>query len=473
MSNILKVTTPIMGHDNTNQVRTGAIRNTDPSIHAPVTPDKVVRPDQRGDSNPSDQSIGMKFRYESNYDNFLAQLSKMPEMTEEFTRLFFERFSTIAESGIGEDTAANIAKFFEMISLEESEIASFLKDQGKATIRFNGSFFELLRQAMRNSSSVEFRAGVLEFLKRYVDMAETPHVSTNISNTMTRLTNYLFPASREEFLEMLAKFDSTGTNKEGNISLLKDDVMPFLNKQVTRHNNRGNLREMSVLISAYTARLENGMPNRVMEAFEQLMRYQSMQKAFQNFDSSMLFSVLESTDFKKSTDRQKWMVGLSEMVELGMSPNAGAENRAVFQNLMQSVLLGESVYMPILHMMLPMQVNGKLTFAQMWIDPDADKQNNEGGREKTVQGLVKFDISDVGFFDLYFVYKSGDIRMQISCPDEIVEDADKIKNDLSSILATYSIKISEMFVDASETSIPISTAFPKIFERKNSVNVSI
>ena len=141
--------------------------------------------------------------------------------------------------------------------------------------------------------------------------------------------------------------------------------------------------------------------------------------------------------------------------------------------MMTSILLNESVYMPVLHMMLPMQVDGNLTFAEMWVDPDAGRGAGESENERVVQGLVKFDIQDVGFFDLFFVYQDKKVNLQLNYPDALKDKEKEIRNKVAEILAENGLTGQELFFGSSKESIAISEAFPQIFERKNSINVKI
>ena len=90
-----------------------------------------------------------------------------------------------------------------------------------------------------------------------------------------------------------------------------------------------------------------------------------------------------------------------------------------------------------------------------------------------MRGLIKFDINEVGFFDLFFLYSSGKIRMQLNYPDELKENSGQIEGEIKEILARNGIKAEELYFGTSGKSIPIEEAFPKIFERKNSINVKI
>lgn len=479
MSNILKVTTPVAGYENTNSVRTNPVRNTDPAIQGQVNPEKVMKPDARSDSASQDQNVGLKFQYESNYDNFIQQMREMPAMAEEFSKLFFERFSTLAESGLQDGYAQQIAEFLAMVDVEPQELLAFVKGQGNASIRFNGAFFTLLRQVMEQTNSVELKSLVLDFVRRYTDMAESPHIMHNIGHLLETLKGKMFQDAGEQLESMSGELNykagAGSSGMEENASILKEKILPFLNRYISGTHDRGTLRDMTAQLAAYTARCENSSGVRLMEAFGELMKFQGMQKYFQGFDPAMLMQVLGNTEFEKSVRQQKWMDKLASLIDEGVSGAAGSENKAVFRNLMQAVLLNESVYMPVLHMMIPLQMNGRLMFAEMWIDPDAegDRREEDGSRKRTVQGLVKFDVQDVGFFDLYFIYRDGNIRLQMNCPEALDEGLDAIRRDITQILAENEIKTEELFVESGQRSIPVSEAFPKIFERKNSINVRI
>ena len=479
MSNILKVTTPVAGYENANSVRTNPVRNTDPAIQGQVNPEKVVKPDARSDSASQEQNVGLKFQYESNYDNFIQQMREMPAMAEEFSKIFFERFSTLAEAGLSDGYAKQIAEFFAMVDVDPQELLAFVKGQGHASIRFTGAFFSLLRQVMEQTNSIELKSMILDFVRRYTDMAESPHIMQNIGHLMESLEGKMFQDAGAQLKALAAELNYSAGAGSGemaeNAAVLKEKILPFLNRYISGTHDRGELRDMTAQLAAWTARCENSSGARLMEAFGELMKYQGMQKYFQGFDPAMLMQALGNTEFERAARQQKWMKKLADLIDAGVAGAAGNENKAVFKNLMQAILLNESVYMPVLHMMIPLQMNGQLMFAEMWIDPDAESgsQEAEGSKKPTVQGLVKFDIQDVGFFDLYFIYKDGGIRLQMSCPEALDESLDTIRRDITNILAENDIRPEELFVDSGQKSIPVSEAFPKIFERKNSINVRI
>ncbi len=62
-----------------------------------------------------------------------------------------------------------------------------------------------------------------------------------------------------------------------------------------------------------------------------------------------------------------------------MRGEAGAQSKGVFQNILQALLVSESVYMPLLHAMIPAEVAGKLFYSEVWVDPDAEEGYRKDG----------------------------------------------------------------------------------------------
>lgn len=479
MSNILKVTSPVVGYENNNNTKINQDNLPQNNhIQGQVKPDKVVRPDARSDAASQQSEAELKFRYESNFDNFVQQLSKASAMTEEFASVFIEKLGVLAQSGLKADFAAEISKFLSMISMSPQELAAFLKTQGQSSVRFNGAFFEVLRQIMQQSSSVELRAGILDFLKRYTDMAEGQHILDHIRSLMQDIKSGMLRNAREQMeqVEQQLNYRSANGNVKENASVLKNNALPFINEYITMMHERGGLRENAALLATLTARYENGDASRMQEAFLKLLDFTAFSDRFKNLDPAALMKILANTEFEKASANNDAMGHLADIIKRGASGEAGIENKMVFKELMRAFLLNESVYMPVMHLTLPVNVDGKLMFSELWIDPDDSGGSTAGGGdERIIKGLIKFDIKDVGFFDLFFLYgaESEKISIQLNYPKNLEASESEIKASLGRILAENGLEQQELVLGSEEGTIPISAAFPNIFERKNSINVRI
>ena len=110
MANVLRVTTPTTGYDNSTgpKINQGN-QNQNTNVQGEIRPDKVVRPDARSDAAPQQQEAQLKFRYETNFDSFIQQMAKNSSITEEFSSVFLEKLGLLAQSGLKADFAGQIA----------------------------------------------------------------------------------------------------------------------------------------------------------------------------------------------------------------------------------------------------------------------------------------------------------------------------------------------------------------------------
>lgn len=477
MSNVLRITTSTVGYESQNTPpKSNMVTRPDTKVQGPVIPEQVVRPDARSDSASQNPDVAMKFKFQSNFEGFITQMKTDGSVMENFAPALFERLSSLSASGLSQEGLEQIQQFIKMIEIEPQNMAAALKEQVDSSLLFQGAFFELLRQVMKESRSVDLQGGILEFLKRYSDMAEAKHLLNQMAQVMEKLKGGMLSGARERLEGMLQQMNFSGSaaDTEGNAAILKEQILPFLNQYVTDTNDRGLVRESSALLAGLTARYENGQEQRVIEKFRELMEFPAMQQKFKGVSAEDVIHLLGLTDYEKSLDKNRWLKEFASLIREGVIKGVNPEQKHAFRNAMFSSVLNESVYMPLLHTLIPMKVGNRLMLAEMWIDPDSEGSGaSESDSERTVRGLIKFDINEVGFFDLFFLYSSGKIRMQLNYPDELKENSGQIEGEIKEILARNGIKAEELYFGTSSKSIPIEEAFPKIFERKNSINVKI
>ncbi len=58
----------------------------------------------------------------------------------------------------------------------------------------------------------------------------------------------------------------------------------------------------------------------------------------------------------------------------------------------------------------------------MWIDPDDQSNGNDGSngeKEKQIRLFIKFDIKDVGYFEMILLSKQENVDMQLYYPEKL------------------------------------------------------
>ena len=74
---------------------------------------------------------------------------------------------------------------------------------------------------------------------------------------------------------------------------------------------------------------------------------------------------------------------------------------------------------------------------------------------------------------MILLYGQDKMDMYLSYPEELADKEGEIKNSLEMIMADNGISFRSLVLEKAAEPISISQAFPKIFERKNAVNVTI
>lgn len=472
MSNILKVTTPVTGYDNTLSKQTPSQKAEDLSVKNPIVPDKVVRADGRSQTG-QEQGVRQGIAYESNFGNFIQSIQNIPKLREIMSKMLFSGMGNLVEAGVSKGTAAEIEALLQMLSMSPDKLKDFLKSQMGGANRLQGPLFDMLRQVMGEASTVELKQSILDFLKKYNDMSSGKHLLENIKGQLKEMEGYMFRSDREALQSLSSKLlEYSMENNRANAQILKEQIIPFLGRYVSETRDLGAIRDLISLLTLNTSRYENGNVDSVAQAFQRLMEFPAFQKKFAGMNAEEFRNMLLNVDFDRAAGKAEWADSFLDIIRSGVKGEAGIENREAFLNIMNGMLVNESVYMPVLHVMLPLILNGVPVFSEMWVDPD-EESGNEGSSERGVKILLKFDMKEVGFFDMILYYENGKMDMMLRYPESLSQHEGEIRKGIAEIMAKNDVELEYLAVEQGKESIPVSAAFPKIFERRNAVNVTI
>ena len=129
--------------------------------------------------------------------------------------------------------------------------------------------------------------------------------------------------------------------------------------------------------------------------------------------------------------------------------------------------------MPLTHLALPLEWDGKMMFSELWVDPDAEENLKQGreGRDNTIRFLFKMDIQGLGFLDMVLSCQKENVDLQLYCPYAMAPFASTVQAELTRILTDNGMTAMSVQVRPMEKPLPISAVFPKIFEGGSSIDV--
>lgn len=484
LTNIGRVNQPIGGFDN-NSIKNNPIVTTDTQIQNVVDPSKIVRPDAKTEMEDH------RFAYsaESNYGNFIQNLADMPKLMELLSKIMILDAQTIITSGLSENFAAQISQFMEMIQMDPEQLLSYIKEQASDSGKYSGIFFQTLRDVLNGTGNIELRTGILDFLKQYGDMASSDHLLNNILAELDQIIPFMYKEDgaqltvlKEQFLlptpeqqEGKSLLNAIDERIQQNGQLLKEEIIPFFSKYISRTRDLGRIRDIMTLVTLNTARYLNGNKENVMQSFVKLFQFADFRHRLGEIKDENLEAILNKMLIQQESGEKKATTEeFINILRTGLKGEGGYEARQIFSNVLNALLLNESVYMPLVHLMLPMNLNGNVMFSEMWIDPDAENSGSSADSpDRAIRILIKFDIENLGFFDVVMNYQDSKVDLMIAYPPKLRSAEKNIRNEIGKIVADNGLSFRSLALEEGHTPVSLMAVFPKIIEGRNSVNVRV
>ena len=477
MPDLLGATNPVPGYESavTNRnVQVAPQQNTQLQNVPDLT--RVSRADRRTEQQGTDLQGKNPIRYDSNFQAFLQRLTQAPSLVESLATIFSGREGIVVMSGLQEGIAAELGSILEMLKMNEKQLAEFLKDQVRGGSIFGGSLCALLRRAYARADSASAREEILQFLRSYSDFLSSAHIIRNIKNN-TRTMAEAMPASwagkLQELMGLLENGLSSG-DRAGVIALMQKALFPYMARYVEQTHDMGLPRQMLSQLALDIVRYENGSEEKLLELFHQLKGFASLRKQLELLDDKILLQLLHKELPQEETPAARFSQALTQAASHALKGEGSQQVQDGFRNLLASMLINESVYMPLNHYVVPMQWNGNMLFSEIWVDPDSDRERGETSPDpnaNTRRMLVKVDVQSLGMFDIILVSRQTDVDVQIACPEKVVPFMKQIGEHVTQILVRNALNPVRVSVSKMERPITLTEVFPKIFQGRNSVNV--
>ncbi len=478
MPDLLGATNPVPSYDAPSVKITPPAPGGDTNIQNVIDLDRVTRPDgQEGQQGSGDATNSFGTRFDSNFMTFVQRLRGAQELPDVFMTVLQGQQVQVS-SGIRSGFAAEMSQFLEFLQMDEGQLLSFLQNQVQSGSRFTGALFQMLRSAYAGADSELTKNDILQFVRRFGDYTSTVHIEDNLLRMTEEMSEALPGKWSSELTNVLAQLENgvDAGDREGNLKLLREQVFPLVSKYVSLTHDHGLARNLLSAMTLDVARYENGAEDGLLQAFRHLAQSEVLPKEIAELPDSELLRMLKESDFYKASDANGFADRMARVTHRALQGEDGVSTQEAFHNIMNAVLINESVFMPLQHIMLPLNWNGKLMFSEMWIDPDAE-QSSRGGRDKDngpVQRiLIKMDIQSLGAFDVLIQNRDEGVSMLVTCPKAVAEDAPKITKSLRDILARNGLKVEQVQVAEQHRPLTVSQVFPKLAERMSGVNVKV
>ena len=112
-----------------------------------------------------------------------------------------------------------------------------------------------------------------------------------------------------------------------------------------------------------------------------------------------------------------------------------------------------------------------MVFSELWVDPNAEEENEYGVSERCIRFLLKVDVQSLGMFDVLINSVRDNVDVQVACPDKAAPFARQIESAVTEILTRNALTPVRVTVRKMELPVALTDVFPKIFQGRNGVDV--
>lgn len=138
--------------------------------------------------------------------------------------------------------------------------------------------------------------------------------------------------------------------------------------------------------------------------------------------------------------------------------------------MIQGLLSAPGVFTPLLHFLVPMNMDGLRAFGELWADPDA------GGAKAGEDGhhlFLCFDIENTGYFELEVYAYGKNINVSLMCPEGTEKIYQPLKSKISAIAEACGYSADKMLIEPLKRRRDLTNVFPKLKGRRSGLNVSV
>ncbi len=476
MSNILQVTTPNLNTDNRNILNPQDPRQAGQAIHNPVDPTRVVRADGRDGEqtgNSTQDDLFSAINYDSNYGAFVKGLGENSNLSGVMERLLFGDMAGLKGAEQAE-VSALVERFLMSMRMDSpQDLLEYLQGQGELQARFSGDFFSKLRSLLSQNPSERLKEAVLNFIKGYNSYSSGAHLLQQMKALTDDIEHLLLRAYREEFrgLANSMNWDAANGDTEENAGVLNQRLIPFLSSYVSRTHDYGAVREAAMLLIFYAVRYQNGGKGRLFALFDSLLGNRDFGRLFKGDAEADMEQLLMAGAKETQPPLSEFADNLAALLLKGANGHGGLENVQQFYNIMNGMLINESVYMPLLHFILPFQYEDNNVMSEMWVDPDAKKDSEDEPRK--IKLFLKFDIQTLGKFEMVMTLQDRQSRVQLFVPPQLARQNKQIQAEVTEILKKNGFRFSQLLIRERIRDRRVDEVFPEIREKERTINVRI
>lgn len=462
----------------------------DPPVLNQVDPTRVTGSNTAQNSQATkDDGLGMLLNQNSVYSRFITQLASTPNLAQTLKKVMFEAFSMEGKPVKAGQLNSILAELSEKLKLSPDQIVEALQYQNENQTKFSGGLFDSMRELLAtNKSNKEFESLLGRFLKAYNGYFSTESTLNAIISNLKQIGTSM-PISYSNQLDLLiAKLSLDATagvpadaaasalqseTLDQNLLVLKREVIPFLSNYVGMTNDFGRARDTITLLISNIARLNTSSRDDVISKFVDLLDFCKFTFDMEDHIIDQLklnFANRLSDQNKPSNDM---FDSIAKLLSQGSAKEESYTSRAMYKDIATTLLLDNSVFMPLNHLFLPINYQGKFMFSEIWIEKDGKGQFTTADNKPITKMMINFDIKGTGFFEAVLWISEDNVDVELNYPSTIATKTGNIRDDVADILRKNGLKVNNLVLSMDAPPRKVQEVFKNLFDTRRGIDVTI
>jgi hypothetical protein len=469
MADLLKITTPLI-HKQAVQSAAQAADPTVPFHLSDVSP--ITKP--QGKNGSMGQSTGTLIKEDG--PSILVSLLRDPAVT-----ICFLRNITMLQEMISLLPANNhavtqeIRQLYERLLISPDRIVPELILQENAATRFKGDLFDFLRELEGTPASPDIRTGVANLLKALNGALSKQEILNSVANNLKYLSRELSasPVLAKQIEHLATRYRQTDASV--NFPELKQKTLHLMHEIENSILYSPKIAKAIPMVMYNLSRFQDN-PDCLREALQMLLNQLSRFESKTDLVSRMkAFSIPETKDVEQKED-SKVMEALAGLIGSHAEEEAsGILNSEKIDSIIKSLLSSPCNYTPLLHFVIPVQVQGLRSFAELWIDPQDDSKagRHDDALRKNIHVLIVFDIEGIGQFEAEMHFFRKTIDLTLLCPPAHVQTFAACRNNILQALTAADFHPGEVYIGRLERIRSLIEVFQSLAYKRVGVNVKV
>ncbi len=279
-------------------------------------------------------------------------------------------------------------------------------------------------------------------------------LTERLADAINKAMNGVAPEKLSEMLSGVNEKGGTATLRNILSDFLPDNMKGGLNTLLRSFEHTKDLNSLIDRLSVIVNRIDN-MDNKITLAQSINLVLTEMAQA-------------AGVDYRPPTTMENMLDFLIKNINDPSLKSLSAMGRP---EMLQGLLSAPGVFTPLLHFLVPINMDDTKAFGELWADPDAGTDPETGESDRHL--FLCFEIEEAGYFELEIYARGKSVNVALMCPEGTQRKYLPLKETIPTLASACGYNAEKMIVEPLKRRRDLTNVFPKLNERRSGLNVSV